>query len=247
MSPRLAMFRLILRSSRSYHSVSHANTIVNPKLPETLLLGQALKHVPELGFSQRSISAAVADLNMLDSLQLVLSASSSHSPEFLLVLFWLKNLRQRLWDHVCDKELPFHNVANEYDRAAYLLKMRLSYNQPIAHRMKEALAQLVAPYNWAAALGELHNLSDDVAFYAGDDSHDLAWYAKRLALSSIYVKSELFMLQDRSENYTRTEAFVDSSVASLKAAGAGYNAVEQWTAFTAISTVNLIRSQLARG
>lgn len=234
-------------AARAYHSVSHPNTIVNPELPETILFTKALNHIPETGFSKQSISAAVADLGLLDAIQLGVSASSRHSPEFLLVLFWLKHSRQRLWDHVSDKLLPFHNISNEYDRAAYLIKTRLAYNRPIAARLPEALSQLVVPYNVAAALEELHNLSDDVAFYAGDDSHDLAWYAKRLALLSIYVKSELFMTQDRSADFTRTDDYVDSSVASLKAMGAGYNAVEQWGVFTAILTVNLIKSQLARG
>lgn len=239
--------RIPLASSRPYHSVSHPNTIIDPALPETILFTKALGHIPQTGFSRKSISAAVADLGLLDAIQLAVSASSRHSPEFLLVLFWLKHSRQRLWDHVSNPELAFHKVGNEYDRAAYLLKMRLAYNRPVATRLPEALSQLVLPYNVAAALEELHNLSDDVAFYAGDDSHDLAWYAKRLALLSIYVKSELFMTQDKSEGFSRTDDYVDSSVASLKAMGAGYNAVEQWSVFTAILTVNLIKSQLARG
>lgn len=239
--------RLPLAAPRAYHSVSHPNTIVNPKLPESILFTKAIAHIPQSGFSRESISAAVADLGVLDAIQLAVSASSRHSPEFLLVLFWLKHSRQRLWDHVSDPKLEFHAIRNEYDRAAYLIKTRLAYNRPVAARLHEALSQLVLPYNLAAALEELHNLSDDVAFYAGDDSHDLAWYAKRFALLSIYVKSELFMTQDKSVDFSRTDDYVDSSVASLKAMGAGYNAVEQWSVFTAILTVNLIKSQLARG
>ena len=50
------------------------------------------------------------------------------------------------------------------------------------------------------SLDELHNLSDDIAFYAGDTSNDFAWYSKRLGFSSIYVSSEVFMLQDTSKD-----------------------------------------------
>lgn len=239
--------RLPVAAPRAYHSVSHPNTIVDPALPESILFSKAISHIPQTGFSKQSINAAVADLDLLDSIQLAVSASSRHSPEFLLVLYWLKHNRQRLWDLVSDPQLEFHQVSNEYDRAAYLLKARLAYNQPVAARLPAALSQLVLPYNVAAALEELHNLSDDVAFYAGDDSHDLAWYAKRLALLSIYVKAELFMVQDKSENFARTNEYVDRSVASLRSMGAGYNAVEQWSVFTAILTVNLIKLQLARG
>lgn len=97
------------------------------------------------------------------------------------------------------------------------------------------------------SLEELHNLSDDVAFYAGDMSNDLAWYAKRLLFSSIYVKSELYMLQDSSADFQKTKEFVESSVKSVETMGNSYNAVEEWSMFNAISLVNLIKSQVARG
>ncbi|KAF7999097.1 hypothetical protein HF325_006629 [Metschnikowia pulcherrima] len=167
--------------------------------------------------------------------------------EQLLVLFWLKLQRQELYDHVLDTKLPFHQIRNEYDRAAYLLNKRLSFNEPVIEQLSGALAQLVLPYNVALSLEELHNLSDDVAFYAGDMSNDTAWYAKRLLLSSIYVKAELFQLQDNTERFSRTKEFVESKVASVKNMGYAYSSVEQWAIFNAILLVNLIKSQLARG
>lgn len=243
------MFRHSLRLARAYHSVSHpaSNVIVNMKSPESILLAKAIEKVPTFGFTKAAVNAAVKDLEYLDSIQTALSVSSTHSPEFLLVLFWLKLQRQRLHDHVMDRSLKFHDIKNEYDRAAYLINTRLTYNEPVVGQLSQALGQLIAPYNIGSSLEELHNLSDDVAWYAGDESNDSAWYAKRLLLSSVYVKSELYMLQDSSENFTRTKEFVKSSVASVAAMGSSYNAVEQWTAFNAISMVNLIRSQLTRG
>lgn len=235
--------------TRTYHSASHAasNVIVNAKTPEAILLTKAIDYVPKLGFTNASINAAVKELEYLDSIQIVVSGFSSHTPEFSLVLFWLRLQRQKLYDEIILPELDFHALRDEYERVVYLLNKRLMYNEPVMGVFSQALAQLAAPYNVAASLEELHNLSDDVAFYAGDMSNDSAWYAKRLLFSSIYVQSELYMLQDTSENYKRTKSFVESSVANVKAAGASYNAVEQWTMFTGISMVNLIRSQLARG
>lgn len=242
--------RLLPRlAARAYHSTSHAasNVIVNAKTPEAILLTKAIDHVPTLGFTRDSITAAVRDLEYLDSIQSTVTASSPHSPELSLVLFWLKLQRQKLYDEVLDPSLEFHDVKDEYDRVLYLINKRLLYNQPILGQLPQALAQLVVPYNMAPALEELHNLSDDVAFYAGDMSNDSAWYAKRLLFSMVYVKSELYMLQDSSENFQRTRAFVESAVSNVRAAGASYNAVEQWSVFNAISMVNLIKSQLARG
>ncbi|OBA16949.1 COQ9-domain-containing protein [Metschnikowia bicuspidata var. bicuspidata NRRL YB-4993] len=235
--------------ARAYHSISHpaSNVIVHSKSPEAVLFSKAIEHVPRHGFSKTAIDAAVADLQFLDLIQSAISASLGRSMEFLFVLFWLKMQRQKLQDHVLDAGLPFHQIGDEYDRAAYLLNKRLLYNRPVIGQLLGALAQLVVPYNVALSLEELHNLSDDVAFYAGDMSNDTAWYAKRMLLSSIYVKSELFLLQDNSRDFERTRRFVDSSVASVRSMGSAYTSVEQWAVFNAISLVNLIKSQLARG
>ena len=96
-------------------------------------------------------------------------------------------------------------------------------------------------------MGELHALADDIAFFAGDESNDFAWYTKRFGISTIYVGAELFMMQDSSSGFKATYNFVDGKVDELRNLGAGYNNVEQWTLFNAVSLVNLIKSQLTRG
>lgn len=244
------MFRFVAQCGRrAYHSTSHpaSNIIINKQSPQGILFTKALEHVPKYGFSKMAINAAVADLGYSDSIQSAVSATSNHSQEFLLVLFWLKFQRQNLYDHVLNPKSKFHSIGDEYERGAYLLKERLLYNEPVIGHLTEVLSRLVLPYNWQLSLEELHNLSDDIAFYAGDESNDSAWYAKRFLLSTIYVKSELFMILDTSANFERTKQFVDESVASMKTLGYSYSSVEQWAVFNAISTVNLIKSQLTRG
>lgn len=233
---------------RLYHSVSHPNIIVNHNAPESKLLSKAISHIPTHGFQRQCIDLAVRDMNYPDSMQSLISANPLNLlPEFQLTLFWLKLQRQRLFEHVLDPELAFHEILDEYDRAAYLLQKRLEYNEPIQHHLTQALSQLVLPYNWGHSLEELHSLLDDIAFYAGDMSNDTAWYAKRLLLSSIYVKLELYMCQDTSAGFANTYDYVRSSVEGVRSLGDTYSAVEQWSFFNAVSLFNLVRSQLARG
>lgn len=230
-----------------YHSTLHPNILINTKAPELILLSKALDYLPKYGFHKQCVDDAVRDLGYADSLQSVIAANPLNElAELQLTLFWLKHQRQKLKDHVMDPELEFHKIPDEYDRAAYLLKKRLSYNEPVVGQLALGLSQLVLPYNWSASLAELHALSDDIAFYAGDMSNDLAWYAKRLLLSSIYVKLELYMLLDRAP-FDSTNSFVDRNVHAVRVMGDSYNAVEQWSFFNAVSLLNLIRSQLARG
>ncbi|ONH71788.1 Ubiquinone biosynthesis protein COQ9, mitochondrial [Pichia kudriavzevii] len=109
------------------------------------------------------------------------------------------------------------------------------------------LGTMILPSNVLQSLKELHNLSDDISYYAGDRSIDFAWYSKRMSISQLFVLSELFMVNDTSAGYQDTYKFVDNKLKEILTAGYIYNSVEEWTFFNAVSLVNIIKSQLARG
>lgn len=238
--------RTSVASVARYHSESHASPIVNPKSIESTILTSALTHIPQHGFTQHSITAAIRGMNYSDSLLSALTATGS-SPELQLMVHWLKCQRQKLESYVNDPASEFHTITDEYSRVAHLIKKRLEYNVPVVDHLAHGIGQLVVPYNLSQSLDELHNLSDDIAFYAGDMSNDFAWYTKRTAFSSVYVLSELYMLQDSSKDYVKTWQFVDDKVKDVKEMGGWYNDVEQWGVFNAISMMNLVKSQLVRG
>ena len=52
---------------------------------------------------------------------------------------------------------------------------------------------------------------DDMWLYAGDttDTTDLNYYSKRAILTGVYGATEIFMLQDQSQDYQSTLAFLD--------------------------------------
>ncbi|CUM63520.1 uncharacterized protein PRCAT00001096001 [Priceomyces carsonii] len=238
-----------VRSIRFYHAVDHpsSNLIINPGTLESTILTKSLEYVPKYGFKEDSITMAIRQLKYPDSLRSMLTGiSSGKSLEYQLSLFWLKYQRQKLKNEV-ENSSKFQTIENEYDRVAFLIKKRLAYNAPVINLLSQCLSQLVIPYNINQSLEELSNLSDDIAFYSGDQSVDFSWYSKRLSLSSIYVSSELYMLQDSSPGFVRTNEFVDDKVEKLVSLGNSYNIAEEWAFFNAISLVNLIRSQLIRG
>jgi len=41
------------------------------------------------------------------------------------------------------------------------------------------------------------------------------WYTKRLTLAAIYKSTELFMIQDKSENFKDTYEFLDNRLSDL--------------------------------
>ncbi|KAK6198555.1 COQ9-domain-containing protein [Scheffersomyces amazonensis] len=230
---------------RSYQSKDH--TISNGESLESKILTKSLEFVPTYGFNSTCITKAIRELNYPDSLSSIINTDGS-SPEFKLVSYWLSHSRKILEDHAKDPQSKeFHSLTNQYERVGYLIKKRLELNEPIIKHLTYGISQLIVPYNITKSMEELHNLSDDIAFYAGDESNDFAWYSKRMGISTIYVTSELYQLTDTSSNFKNTKKFVDEKVSHFQGLGSAYNDVEQWSAFNAISLINLIKSQLVRG
>ncbi|KAK6461258.1 COQ9-domain-containing protein [Scheffersomyces coipomensis] len=234
----------LLSTIRSYHSRDHK--IAGDEPLESQILTKSLEYVPTYGFNSNCITRTIRDLNYPDSLQAIISKDGS-SPEFKLMLQWLIEQRKNLEREIKQPESEFHNIADEYDRVSYLIKKRLELNEPVIKHLTFGISQLVIPYYLSQSMEELHNLSDDIAFFAGDGSNDFAWYSKRMGISSIYVSSELYQLTDTSKDFKNTKKFVDDKVQKLNNLGNAYNSAEQWGMFNAISLVNLIRSQLVRG
>jgi ubiquinone biosynthesis protein COQ9 len=106
---------------------------------------------------------------------------------------------------------------------------------------------MIQPMNFMTSMRELHNLSDDITHYAGDRSIDFAWYSKRASISGLFIQSELFMINDKSADFQDTYEFVDSKLKEIETAAYAYNSIEEWVFFNAVSIVNIVKSQLARG
>ena len=65
----------------------------------------------------------------------------------------------------------------------------------------QGMALGLRPGNLATTLAQLYRISDEVWFVAGDRSTDLSWYNKRHQLTKVFVVTELFMLQDKSQGF----------------------------------------------
>lgn len=240
-----------LLSSRLYHSFSHLNKpILDISTLENQLLNRAYAHVPQLGFSEKAIQVASTEmgLNAGTSKALFNFTSSVSNVKQQLVLFHLLKCRQDL--QLFQQSEAFQtefSAKSEFEKVKVLMNYRLSMNLPVLNHLSEALGEMVLPSNFSSSLQELHNLSDDITFYAGDRSNDFAWYSKRFSLSTAYVQSELFMLNDTSRGCKDTLKFAEDKLKEIESAAYVYNSVEEWLFFNAVSVVNIIKSQLARG
>lgn len=221
--------------------------------PQYKVLSLALqKFVPEHGFSERSIVESLNELGYPSSM--ISSIGAPNSPSFFhsstavmeLIKFQLVDKRYRLTEGINPDVTPQYKLPS----LEHLLLKRLEMDKPIGGHLSELMSQLAIPsaFLFETAIPELHRLSDDMIYFSNEkDHHDSAWYAKRLAVSSTYIGSKLFMAQDKSHNYKETFTFAKDKLHRVMRLGEYYNNTEEFAWYTLMSTVNLIKSQLVRG
>ncbi|XP_005089814.1 ubiquinone biosynthesis protein COQ9, mitochondrial isoform X2 [Aplysia californica] len=107
------------------------------------------------------------------------------------------------------------------------VETRLRMIAPYMDQWPQAMAIQTLPQNAAESWTNLLNLVDEIWFHAGDRSVDFNWYTKRLALAGVYKTSEVFMLQDKSEDQQETWAFMDRRLEDLQTFGASKKSLEQ--------------------
>jgi ubiquinone biosynthesis protein COQ9 len=106
----------------------------------------------------------------------------------------------------------------------------------------QALALMSFPTHVPLALSELHALSSDILYLAGDASVDASWYTKRLSLSAIYASAEVIMTQDSTANLAATEAFMIRRIEDSKAIGEKAADAKRYLKFLAGTAIGLGRS-----
>ena len=84
-------------------------------------------------------------------------------------------------------------------------------------------------------------------FLAGDTTVDTGWYTKRGTLSAIYSATEIYMATvDTSENFADTERFLDKRLDRARTVGYAVGSVGEWVGFSALATINVLRSKGVR-
>lgn len=96
------------------------------------------------------------------------------------------------------------------------LETRLKMILPYVDTWPQAMAIQTLPQNAIESWTNLVNLMDDIWYYAGDRSVDFNWYTKRASLAAAYKATEIYMIQDRSEEKYETWAFLDRRIDDLQ-------------------------------
>ena len=93
-----------------------------------------------------------------------------------------------------------------------LIWHRLEIMGPAREAVRRALAILAMPHNLPLALRISWRSTDLMWRIAGDTSADFNHYTKRMTLGAVYGSTLLVWLDDESEGWTETAAFLDRRI-----------------------------------
>ncbi|KAK4944059.1 Ubiquinone biosynthesis protein coq9, mitochondrial [Elasticomyces elasticus] len=218
---------------RSYFSRHHPDP---PPFSETQdrILSAAIARVPKHGFTDETLSLGAKDAGYLDvTVQLFPRGA------FDLIHYHLVKQRLALKSNV---QFPEGTQLGLGPKVRALAMARLRANADIIHQWQGALGYMSLLGNIPASLKELHSLSDEIWYLAGDTAVDFSWYTKRASLATVYASSEMFMTTDTSKDFAATQEFLDRRLKAAQNLGGSVGGVSQYVGFWAGNSVNLARS-----
>jgi ubiquinone biosynthesis protein COQ9 len=104
------------------------------------------------------------------------------------------------------------NAMKIRDRITALVATRLEIMAPDRESLRRALAIMAMPLNLARAAKMGWRSADRMWRLAGDTATDLNHYTKRMTLSAVYGSTLSVFVNDDSENFADTRAFLDRRI-----------------------------------
>ncbi len=177
------------------------------------LVTAALPHVPFEGWTRRALARAAVDCGLPAA-----DVDRLFPGDGADMVDWHNIIADRLM--VADLAALNPEAMKVRERIATAVRLRLRRAAPHREAVRRGLALMSLPTNTARGARMLHRTSDAVWRAAGDTASDWNHYSKRLLLSGVYMSTLLFWLQDESEDFRDTDAFLDRRIAdALKLPG----------------------------
>lgn len=122
---------------------------------------------------------------------------------------WFETIDRKMADKLAALDLPAMKIRDRI-RTALLARIDEATRYPDA--LRRALTQLARPIN-AVRAGKLAWRAADGMWRAiGDSSVDFAWYSKRTTLTLLYTSVMTAWMDDDSEGFADTRAFLDRRI-----------------------------------
>jgi ubiquinone biosynthesis protein COQ9 len=177
------------------------------------LLEAALVHVPFDGWSRRSLFAGARDLGVEPGLARRLFARGGDD----LLAQLERWADRRMLARIDADALAAMRIR---ERIGSLVRARLEALAPHREAMRRAVAARLLPSNAMAGCTSLWRTVDLMWSVAGDKAEDYNYYSKRSLLAAVWTSTFLFWLEDRSDGFRDSWAFLDRRIGDVMQIGA---------------------------
>lgn len=176
------------------------------------LLAAALPHVAFDGWTDRALSAGARDLGL--------------GRERAAELF-PRGARQALahFSRWADRQMTESFEAavatgrgadlRVHEKIMLAVELRLNALAPHREAVRRGLTFLALPPNAPLGARLLYRTVDDIWYAAGDRAADFSFYTKRGLLAGVVASTTLFWLDDASEDFAETHAFLERRIADV--------------------------------
>lgn len=188
-----------------------SDTEINTDIPDELrepLLRAALTHVPFEGWCDKILTLSAQDLNLDPGLaRLAFPGGVVDMIDLLSEQQDQKMLLRCNDDTLRDLKIR--------EKITLLVRTRIEAEQDIREAARNAVTFMALPTNSVCGLKTLYRTVDLMWKAIHDSSTDFNYYSKRLTLSAVYSSTFLYWLNDESEDYAETWAFLDRRIANV--------------------------------
>ena len=163
------------------------------------------RHAGFDGWSEAAVHAAADDMGV--DRDVVMLAFKGKAID--MIDAWVEGIDLEL-----ARRLPLEtlNAMKIRDRITALVATRLEIMAPDRESLRRALAIMAMPLNLARAAKMGWRSADRMWRLAGDTATDLNHYTKRMTLSAVYGSTLSVFVNDDSENFADTRAFLDRRI-----------------------------------
>jgi ubiquinone biosynthesis protein COQ9 len=157
------------------------------------------------GWSDRALDAAASALGVpAERARLAFAGGAGQ-----MVDAWFASIDRHMADQLPPETLAQMRIR---ERITALVLARLAAMAPHREALRRALAVLAMPHHVAMATALGWRSADAMWRLAGDNSTGFAHYTKRMTLIGVYGSTLLVFIDDQSEDYADTRAFLDRRI-----------------------------------
>jgi ubiquinone biosynthesis protein COQ9 len=176
------------------------------------LIQAILPHVVFDGWSERALHAGAADAGIDPATaQNAFPGGAAEAIEY-----FSREIDRLMLEHLSAQDLAALKVR---ERITLAVRTRLELLTPHREAIRRGVAFLALPRHAALGLKCLYRTVDAIWYAAGDTATDYNFYSKRILLTGVYSATLLYWLNDSSDDFTATWAFLDRRIAEVLKVG----------------------------